>query len=299
MEIQNLKPRRGSDTYRLDDSDDLVVMENIGSVPSGKVCLQEHGVFFICTEGRAQLEYDGAVIQIQKNDLFLYMVHSVACNFMASSDFNCRQIWFWRGEIFNINIFNRTSLADMTLLKLCPVAHLSDDDVALINIYFPLLCRKMSNRSSVLQPDIVRSIVGTFILELLAMMRRSAYQATEPGHQEEELSGFHKRRMVDKFIRLVEQSDGRIRKVEDFANQLNITPKYLSTILKEVMNRRPSTYIQHFTMEAIQRRLRFSDMTMQEIANDLNFPNASFFGKYFKEHSGMTPMEYRTKYHKG
>ena len=299
MEMQNLKPRRGSDTYRLDDSDDLVVMENIGSIPTGKVCLQEHGVIFICTEGRAQLEYDGAVIQIQKNDLFLYMVHSVACNFMASSDFNCRQIWFSRGELFNINIFTRTSLADMTLLKLCPVAHLSDDDVALINIYFPLLCRKMSNRSSVLQPDIVRSIVGTFILELLAMMRRSAYQATEPGHQEEELSGFHKRRMVDKFIRLVEQSDGRIRKVEDFANQLNITPKYLSTILKEVMNRRPSTYIQHFTMEAIQRRLRFSDMTMQEIANDLNFPNASFFGKYFKGHSGMTPMEYRTKYHKG
>ena len=299
MEMQNLKPRRGSDTYRLDDSDDLVVMENIGSIPTGKVCLQEHGVIFICTEGRAQLEYDGAVIQIQKNDLFLYMVHSVACNFMASSDFNCRQIWFSRGELFNINIFTRTSLADMTLLKLCPVAHLSDDDVALINIYFPLLCRKMSNRSSVPQPDIVRSLVGTFILELLAMMRRSAYQETEPGHQEEELSGFHKRRMVDKFIRLVEQSDGRIRKVEDFANQLNITPKYLSTILKEVMNRRPSTYIQHFTMEAIQRRLRFSDMTMQEIANDLNFPNASFFGKYFKEHSGMTPMEYRTKYHKG
>ena len=299
MEMQNLKPRRGSDTYRLDDSDDLVVMENIGSIPTGKVCLQEHGVLFICTEGRAQLEYDGAVIQIQKNDLFLYMVHSVACNFMASSDFNCRQIWFSRGELFNINIFTRTSLADMTLLKLCPVAHLSDDDIALINIYFPLLCRKMSNRSSVSQPDIVRSLVGTFILELLAMMRRSAHQETEPGHQEEELSGFHKRRMVDKFIRLVEQSDGRIRKVEDFANQLNITPKYLSTILKEVMNRRPSTYIQHFTMEAIQRRLRFSDMTMQEIANDLNFPNASFFGKYFKEHSGMTPMEYRSKYHKG
>jgi AraC-like DNA-binding protein len=37
-------------------------------------------------------------------------------------------------------------------------------------------------------------------------------------------------------------------------------------------------------------------MTMQQIADDLKFPNASFFGKYFKEHSGMTPMEYRTKY---
>ena len=40
----------------------------------------------------------------------------------------------------------------------------------------------------------------------------------------------------------------------------------------------------------------FTDMTMQQIANDLNFANPSFFGKYFKEHSGMTPMEYRRKY---
>jgi AraC-like DNA-binding protein len=65
------------------------------------------------------------------------------------------------------------------------------------------------------------------------------------------------------------------------------------------MNRRPSDMIQLFTMKAIERRLRFSDMTMQEIANDLNFPNASFFGRYFREHSGMTPLEYRTKYQNG
>ena len=56
--------------------------------------------------------------------------------------------------------------------------------------------------------------------------------------------------------------------------------------------------IEHFTMGAIERRLRFTDMTMQEIANDLKFPNASFFGKYFKERIGMTPLEYRNKYHK-
>jgi len=64
------------------------------------------------------------------------------------------------------------------------------------------------------------------------------------------------------------------------------------------MNCRPSTIIQLFTMKAIEHRLRFTDMTIQEISNDLNFPNPSFFGKYFKEHAGMTPMEYRNKYHK-
>ena len=299
MDIQDLKPRRGDDTYRIGDSDELVVMENIGTVPSGVVCLQNHGVIFFITEGRAQLEYDGHVVQLQKNDLFLYMVHSTATNFMASSDFNCRQIWFSRSELWNIDIYNLISVADMSQLKLHPVVHLSDDDIKLCDTYFQLLCSRMKSSTSALTPDIVRSLSGTIMLELLSIMRRNSERAVEEVRQEDPNSSLHKKRIIDNFIKLVEESDGRIRRVDEFACQLNITPKYLSTILKEVMNRRPSTYIQLYTLKAIERRLRFTDMTMQEIANDLNFPNPSFFGKYCKEHLGMTPLEYRMKYHKG
>ena len=299
MDIQDLKPRRGDDTYRIGDSDELVVMENIGTVPSGVVCLQNHGVIFFITEGRAQLEYDGHVVQIQKNDLFLYMVHSTAANFMASSDFNCRQIWFTRSELWNIEIYNLISLADMSLLKLHPVVHLTDDNIKLCDTYFQLLCNRIKSPASILTPYIVRSLLGTMMLELLAIMRRNSDQAVEQVQHEDINSSLHKKRIVDDFMRLVEESDGRIRRVDEFASQLNVTPKYLSTILKEVMNRRPSTYIQLYTLKAIERRLRFTDMTMQEIANDLSFPNPSFFGKYCKEHLGMTPLEYRMKYHKG
>lgn len=299
MDIQDLKPRRGDDTYRIGDSDELVVMENIGTVPSGVVCLQNHGVLFFITEGRAQLEYDGHVVQLQKNDLFLYMAHSTANNFMASSDFNCRQIWFSRSELWNIDIYNLISVADMSQLKLHPVVHLSDDDIKLCDTYFQLLCSRMKSSTSALTPDIVRSLLGTIMLELLSIMRRNSERAVEEVRQEDPNSSLHKKRIIDNFIKLVEESDGRIRRVDEFASQLNVTPKYLSTILKEVMNRRPSTYIQLYTLKAIERRLRFTDMTMQEIANDLNFPNPSFFGKYCKEHLGMTPLEYRMKYHKG
>ena len=299
MDIQDLKPRRGDDTYRIGDSDELVVMENIGTVPSGVVCLQNHGVLFFITEGRAQLEYDGHVVQIQKNDLFLYMVHSTAANFMASSDFNCRQIWFGRAELFNIDIYKQISVADMSNLKLNPVVHLNGDNIKLCDTYFQLLRDRMKFSTSVLTPDIVRMLFGTILLEILSIMRRNSEQMAEEVQHEDINSSLHKKRIVDDFMRLVEKSDGRIRRVDDFASQLNVTPKYLSTILKEVMNRRPSTYIQLYTLKAIERRLRFTDMTMQEIANDLNFPNPSFFGKYCKEHLGMTPLEYRMKYHKG
>ena len=299
VDIQNLKPRTGSDTYRIGDSDDLVVMENLGTIPLGSVCLQNHGVLIFCTEGRAQFEYDGNVIQLQKNDFFLYMAHSTVGNILTSSDFNCQQIWFTRDELWNIEIYNLVSLADMSLLKLYPVVHLTDDNIKLYDSYFQLLCSRMKSSTSALTPYIVRSLLGTMMLELLSIMRRSSEQAARQGRQEGVNSSIHKKRIIDNFMRLVEESDGRIRRVDEFANKLNITPKYLSTILKEVMNRRPSTYILLYTLKAIERRLRFTDMTMQEIANDLKFPNASFFGKYCKEHLGMTPLEYRNKYHAG
>jgi AraC-like DNA-binding protein len=291
MEIQNLKPRSGFDTIRLSDSDELVVMENFGSLPQGEIRLEDHGIVVICTDGMAQFDYDGQQIQLHKNDLYLYMSHSVVTNFMSSSDFNCRQIWFSRGELWNINKYGEVSLSDLPYLKRHPIMHLTEDDVKLLDDYFQLLCRRMRDSSPVLYSNIVRSLVSTMMLEILSMMRRQEPENTVT-------TDVHRQRLANEFMRLVEQSDGRIRKVDDFANQLNITPKYLSTLLKETMNRRPSEMIHFYTLKAIEHRLRYTDMTMQEIANDLNFANASFFGKYFKEHAGMTPMDFRKKYHR-
>ena len=291
MEIQNLKPRSGFDTIRLGDSDELVVMENFGSLPKGELSLDRHGLIVICTEGIAQFDYDGQQIRLHKDDLFLYMAHSVVTNFMSSSDFNCRQIWFSRGELWNISKYGEVSLSDLPYLKRHPIMHLTEDDVKLLDNYFQLLCLRMRDPSPVLYSNIVRSLVSTMMLEILSMMRRQEPENTVT-------TGVHRQRLANEFMRLVEQSDGRIRKVDDFANQLNITPKYLSTLLKETMNRRPSEMIHFYTLKAIKHRLRFTDMTMQEIANDLNFANASFFGKYFKEHTGTTPLEYRKKYQK-
>ena len=300
MEAKILTPGRRDGTYRIDDSDDLVVMENIdwASIPSGKFYTENHRIGFICTAGRAQFEYDGVNYTIEKNDLFLYMRRNIISNFMASSDFNCRQIWFTRSEMWNLNMYSDTNLMDMVYLKQHPKAHLSDEDMSLLESYFQLLFHRMKDSSPILYHDIVRSLVSTLMLEMLALMRRDEEKKTEQDYQGDNSSGVHRRRLADQFMRMAEQSDGRIRKVEEFASQLNITPKYLSAILKETMNYRPSTIIQLFTMKAIEHRLRFTDMTIQEISNDLNFPNPSFFGKYFKEHAGMTPTEYRNKYHK-
>ena len=75
MEIKNLKPRSGFDTLRMGDSDELVVMENFGSLPQGELSLDSHGLIVICTGGMAQFDYDGQQIQLRKNDLYLYTLN--------------------------------------------------------------------------------------------------------------------------------------------------------------------------------------------------------------------------------
>ena len=295
MNIKDLKPKTGTGCYRIADSDELVVMEHFGGIPAGRVRSLDHGIIIICTAGVAQFEYDGLTIQLSKNDLFLFMAHSVVENFMSSADFDCRELWFSRGEMWNMNLHVKNSLADLFPLKSNPKVALSDADVKMFDSYFQQLCYHMRNSSQLLYAEITHSIVGTFLLEVLSVMRRSNKKLKDDNIINN--SGLHGKKLADRFVQLVEQSDGRIRRVDEFAKMLNVTPKYLSKLLMDTMNRKPSVMVVFFTLKAIENRLRYTDMTMQQIADDLHFANASFFGKYFKEHTGMTPMEYRTKYH--
>lgn len=295
MDIKDLKPRTGAGSLRIADSDELVVMEHFGGVPAGRVRPLDHGLVIICTAGVAQFEYDGHTVQLSKNDLFLLMAHSVVEKFMSSVDFDCRELWFSRGEMWNMNMYVKNSLADLLPLKHNPKVTLSDVDAALFETYFKQLSYHIRNSSQLLYPEITHSIVGSFLLEVLSVLRRGNNMLKD-NHLINN-SGLHGRKLADRFVQLVEQSDGRIRRVDEFAQMLNVTPKYLSKLLMDTMHRKPSVIVAFFTLQAIENRLRYTDMTMQQIADDLHFANASFFGKYFKEHSGMTPMEYRIKYH--
>ena len=295
MDIKDLKPRTGAGSLRIADSDELVVMEHFGGVPAGRVRPLDHGLVIICTAGVAQFEYDGHTVQLSKNDLFLLMAHSVVEKFMSSVDFDCRELWFSRGEMWNMNMYVKNSLADLLPLKHNPKVTLSDVDAALFETYFKQLSYHIRNSSQLLYPEITHSIVGAFLLEVLSVLRRGNNMLKDNNLINN--SGLHGRKLADRFVQLVEQSDGRIRRVDEFAQMLNVTPKYLSKLLMDTMHRKPSVIVAFFTLQAIENRLRYTDMTMQQIADDLHFANVSFFGKYFKEHSGMTPMEYRIKYH--
>ena len=95
------------------------------------------------------------------------------------------------------------------------------------------------------------------------------------------------------FIRLVEQNYKSERRVGWYGQQLCITPKYLSETVKAISGRTPNEWIDNYVVLEMRVQLKNSMKSIKDIANDLNFPNQSFMGKYFKEHVGLSPTDYR------
>ena len=95
------------------------------------------------------------------------------------------------------------------------------------------------------------------------------------------------------FIRLLEDNFRMERRVSWYADQMGITAKYLSEMVKQVSKRTPNDWIDSYVMLEIRVLLKSTTKSMKEITKAINFPNQSFFGKYFRDHMGMTPSEYR------
>ncbi len=99
--------------------------------------------------------------------------------------------------------------------------------------------------------------------------------------------------LLMQFTRLVSENFKMQRKVKYYADRMCLTPKYLSTIVYETGGKYARDIIAEFVIIEAKRLLMNTTMTVQEIGDALHFSCQSFFGKYFREHTGMTPQEYR------
>ena len=103
-----------------------------------------------------------------------------------------------------------------------------------------------------------------------------------------------KNNVVDHFMELVQEHYREQRLIGFYADKLCITPKYLSKLIKEHTGRSAGEWIDNHVILEARAMLQSSDMTIQQIAASLNFPNQSFFGKYFKRATGLSPKQYRS-----
>lgn len=139
--------------------------------------------------------------------------------------------------------------------------------------------------------DIVSGLIAATIYKVGDIMYH--YLAEHPEGQ----NNSHNRaeEYFKQFTHLLGEHFREERSVGFYARQLCITPKYLTTLIKRISGQSVSEWIDNYVIPEAKTLLKYSTMSIQEIAYYLNFPNQSFFGSYFKRNTGMSPSQYKAQ----
>lgn len=137
--------------------------------------------------------------------------------------------------------------------------------------------------------EIVRSYLSLFVYKLCSIFSKGLKNRpnVESSAKSRNESYFHR------FMLELSEHYKSERSVGFYASQLCITPKYLTTLIKKVSGKSAAEWIDRYVILEAKNLLRYSSMSIQEVAYYLNFPNQSFFGKYFKHQTGMSPSAYK------
>ena len=139
--------------------------------------------------------------------------------------------------------------------------------------------------------DIVSGLIAATIYKVGDIMYH--YLAEHPEGQNN--SHYRAEEYFKQFTHLLGEHFREERSVGFYARQLCITPKYLTTLIKRISGQSVSEWIDNYVILEAKTLLKYSTMSIQEIAYYLNFPNQSFFGSYFKRNTGMSPSQYKAQ----
>ena len=172
-----------------------------------------------------------------------------------------------------------------------PVFHLTDDEVQELKEYFLLILDAVKRKDDYFCIDITKRLIAAYMYKLGSIIYRHRpelqAEANKPIKREETL--------FKQFINLVSEYHRKERRVDFYAEQLFLSPKHFSTVIKKVSGKTAGQWIDEYVILEAKTLLKYSAMSIQEVAYYMNFPNPSFFGKYFKHHTGMSPSEYKAQ----
>lgn len=103
----------------------------------------------------------------------------------------------------------------------------------------------------------------------------------------------HQTNIFEQFMALLQEYHTQERTVQFYAEKLLFTPKYLSRLIQDITQRSATDWITDFVMLEARHLLRKPDLSIKEVAYQLNFATPSLFARYFKKHAQCTPLEYR------
>lgn len=266
--------------------DNLLLIDDLSTMPWPDSPRRMRCILLaLCLKGKAQYSVDTEEHMVKAGDGIIINEGTVVDNYMFSNDFNGIAI-LMAYDFFSDVIKGIHELSSLFLFsRMHPVFSLTKEEQFAIQAYFRAIKFRVDDTDHHFRVDVVRSLIMTMIYDISNAIYRLQQMSDRRQTRAEAIFA--------QFIKLVEENFRKERRVGWYGVQLCITPKYLSETVKAVSHRTPNEWIDNYVILEARVLLKNSTMSIKQISQHLNFPNQSFLGKYFKEHVGMSPSEYR------
>ena len=249
------------------------------------------GIFY-CQRGSVEVSLEGCHYHIKPGDVYIYMASTLVHLLHKSED--AEGIMVEVDFYYILPIVNKViNVESQLFMRKNPCVSLSGEQCAhfeyLLNNLWDRInaedCQKENVPYQHLKLELIKSMGQTICYEILNMyFTNQPLQPLQQGKKDVVFQNFML--SLFRFYR-------KVRDVSFYARMQHITPRYFSAIIKEKTGDSALQWIVRMVITEAKQLLEESDLSIKEIADQLNFPTQSFFGKYFKQYVGVSPKEYR------
>jgi len=239
-------------------------------------------------EGETSISINLNEYELGKNTLFLVGPQSIIQSPPSGT---------LRGDIIivstqflqRVNIDSKQLMPLMLQLGAHPCIDISDEETRELRDFILLMEKESESAPGQFSEQIIGQLFVATLYKIGNTIQR--YLAAHPEAEER----IHSRANTyfRRFLGSLNEHYKEERSVGFYARELCITPKYLTTLVKRISQKSVSEWIELYVILEAKTLLKYSGMSVQEIAYTLNFPNQSFFGSYFKRNTGMSPSQYK------
>ena len=242
----------------------------------------------VTVSGTAKIKINGKFHELRPNTLFIFNENTVIEQVKASIRSSGYMITYSRQYLNSIHVDTQDLISIYHGFLDDPCVQVDPEEAAYIHDISKLMRSVLCDYAPTPNREkIISSLFAAMFHYVMGILQKHSLPAGNESvsNRTDEL--------FNKFLDLLREYCSTERSVEFYASKMGITPKYLSLILKKKSGRNASKLIDEAVVYEAKRLLKYSGMSINEIALKLNFASQSFFGKYFKQRVGVSPSRYK------
>lgn len=248
----------------------------------------DSGAVLLCCKGRVTLHMDERPFTLKRNHSMFLLPGTILRCTHRSADCEVRFFAF-SGELFAEAAY-RIPIEFMRMLKQRPLQQLDAIGFRKVDMWLRIIEYTYNDRDNRFRNIIIKNRLQNALLEAYDRALRTSGEHLTP-----ESSSSRQQEIFARFMELVGLHYGEEREVAYYAEQLCISTRYLSTIVRSVTGNTAKAIIDHMVILEIKTLLQTTDLSVQEIAYRLHFPDQSYLGRFFRKHTGESPSHFRQK----